>query len=265
MSDVLTAMHRPSTPNDETTPRDKRAASSATVDLALPGHQVRPLEGEAPQALRGCFTLQSALHAFDLPSRVQTPGAQHRVRLAELGHLGYLVLRGKSHDAAFMEGVASVLGQAPPTQPRAVVPCASGVLLWISPDEWLLLCPRSRRDALLERLAVALAAVSAQVVDNSGGFTLLRLSGVDQLRLLRHLSPYDFDQLALGSCASTVISKATLGIVRTDADGVFLLFRRSFADYIWRLIERSARPYQLCITTPQQCPDTWIAPLFELV
>ncbi len=53
----LTAMHWPSTPNDETTPRDVHAAPSAPVDLALPGDRVRPLEGEAPQARQGWGTL----------------------------------------------------------------------------------------------------------------------------------------------------------------------------------------------------------------
>ncbi len=52
----LTLMHGPSAPNDETRARDERAPS-APVDLALPVHRVRPLEGEALQALRGCYTL----------------------------------------------------------------------------------------------------------------------------------------------------------------------------------------------------------------
>ncbi len=61
----------------ETTPRDEHTASSAPVELALPGHRVRPLEGEAPQALRGWarFTASSA------PVELALPG--HRVRPLE--------------------------------------------------------------------------------------------------------------------------------------------------------------------------------------
>ncbi len=55
-------------PNDETAPRDERAAPSAPVDLAPPGHQVRPLEGEAPQALRGWATLKPTPPSQPAPS-----------------------------------------------------------------------------------------------------------------------------------------------------------------------------------------------------
>ena len=56
--------------------------------------------------------LESPLHAFDLPARVATPTDQNRVVLSELGNMGYLVLRGKADDVAFMQAVAGVLGQA---------------------------------------------------------------------------------------------------------------------------------------------------------
>lgn len=209
--------------------------------------------------------LESPLHAFGLAQRVATPTAANRVCAAELPHLGYLVLRGKPDDAAFMQGVSTVLGLALPTQGMHIVSSASAAVLWVSPDEWLLVCPRSQRDAVLASLTEALRGVFAQVVDNSGGLTTVRLSGPDHLLLLRQLSPFDFESLALGRCASTVASKAGLTVVRTDEAGVLLVFRRSFADYIWRLIERTARPYQLCITAPGYQADPVFAPLFEAI
>ena len=121
------------------------------------------------------------------------------------------------------------------------------------------------RDALLATLTTALQDVFAQVVDNSGGLITLRLAGPDHLMLLRQLGPYDFESLAVGRCASTVVSKTGLTVVRTDEAGVLLVFRRSFADYTWRLLERTAQPYRLCITSPQQCADPVFTPLFEIV
>jgi sarcosine oxidase subunit gamma len=53
--------------------------------------------------------------------------------------------------------------------------------------------------------------------------------------------------------------------MRTDTTGVVLLFRRSFADYTWRLLERTARSYRPCITSPAQCADPVFTPLFETV
>jgi len=209
--------------------------------------------------------LQSLLHASGLSPKVEPPTSQNGVVLSELSHLGYLVLRGKADDAAFMQTVAGVLGQPLPTQPMTVASTAVGVVLWSSPDEWLLVCKRSARDGLLAALTTLLQEVFAQVVDNSGGLTTIRLAGPDHLMLLRQLGPYDFESLAVGRCASTVISKAGLTVVRTDEAGVLLVFRRSFADYIWRLLERTAQPYRLCITSPRNCADPLFTPLFEIV
>ncbi|RST45377.1 sarcosine oxidase subunit gamma [Variovorax sp. DXTD-1] len=209
--------------------------------------------------------LQSPLHAFGLSAKAAIPTEQNRVVLSELSHLGYLVLRGKADDAVFMHAVASVLGRPLPTQPMAVLLTGRGVVLWSSPDEWLLVCKRSVRDTLLVDLTATLRDVFSQVVDNSGGFTTLRLTGSDHLMLLRQLGPYDFESLAVGRCVNTVMSKAGLTVVRTDEAGVLLVFRRSFADYIWRLLERTAQPYRPCLADPAQCADPLFAPLFEIV
>jgi sarcosine oxidase subunit gamma len=209
--------------------------------------------------------LESPLHAFGLSARVQTPASSDRVVLSELPHMGYLVLRGKADDTAFMQAITGVLGQTLPTQPMTVLSTAVGVVLWVSPDEWLLVCKRSNRDHLLATLTTALQDVFAQVVDNSGGLTTMRLAGPDHLLLLRQLGPYDFESLAVGFSASTVISKTGLTVVRTDESGVLLVFRRSFADYTWRLLERTAKSYRPCITSPQQCADPVFTPLFETV
>ncbi|NDY91785.1 sarcosine oxidase subunit gamma [Ideonella livida] len=202
--------------------------------------------------------LRSPLAHLQPGATGHTPAA---LRAAELPDLGYLVLRGHAHDAAFMAAVAGVLGAPLPTRPRAVLNCPAGLVLWQSPDEWWLLCPRAQRDTLLAALGSALAGCFAQVVDNSGGFTTLRLSGPQHMLLLRHLTPHDVDALPLGDCVSTVVSKASMVILRSDAQGVALVFRRSFADYLWRLIERSARPYGLALCAPAQCPDPLVSPL----
>ncbi|HEX5737335.1 MAG TPA: sarcosine oxidase subunit gamma family protein [Hydrogenophaga sp.] len=209
--------------------------------------------------------LESPLHAFRLSERAATPAPQNRVVMSELPHMGYIVLRGQADDSAFMAGVAGVLGQTLPTQPMTALSTRAGAVLWVSPDEWLLVCKRSQRQALLHAFTTALQDVFAQVVDNSGGLTALRVAGPDHMLLLRQLGPYDYERLAVGRCASTVASKTGFTVVRTDEAGVVLVFRRSFADYTWRLLERTAQPYRLCITTPAQCADPMFTPLFEIV
>lgn len=178
-------------------------------------------------------------------------------------HLGYLVIRGRAADAAFMDAASAVLGLRLPTTPRTVAACGAGRVLWQSPDEWWLVTARHQRDAVAGALATALKGCFAQLVDNSGGFAALHIRGRNWTTLLRHLSPYDFDSLPIGSCVSTVIGKATFTVIPASAEGVTLIFRRSFADYIWALIDRAALPYGLQLAAPGEVPDGLLSPLLE--
>lgn len=180
---------------------------------------------------------------------------RHVLTAAEYPNLGYVVVRGGVDDPAFAAGFAAVLGVPPPAEPRSVTRCEAGIVLWQSPDEWWLVCARADRDALVAALAQALKDCFAQVVDTSGGFTALHVKGARWQVLLRHLSTYDFDELADGQCVSTAIGKANFTVVRDDAEAVTLVFRRSFADYIWRLIDRAARPYGLALVEACAVPD----------
>jgi len=207
--------------------------------------------------------LQSPLHGFDLGSRVRPATVSDGVLAAELPHLGYVVLRGHSTDAVFMQRVAEVLGTPLSKYPAHWQPAACGAVLWQSPDEWMVVCRRSARDSLMTALSAATTGLHAQAVDVSGGLTTVRLAGREHVRLLRHLGPYDFEHLGIGRSVGTVMSKASVTVLRTDEAGVMMVFRRSFADYVWRLIEIGARPYGLAIVRPQHHPDPVFTPLLE--
>ncbi len=178
--------------------------------------------------------------------------AEVGVRVAEYANLGCLVLRGRADDAAFMGGARDVLALDLPTRPSTLAASDRCTALWISPDEWWVLVPRAARDRVVSELTGSLAGVDSQLVDNSGSLTCLRLAGPQHVMVLRHLCVYDVESIAIGRCVSTVVPKAGWTIVRTDDEGVTLVFRRSFADWIWRLVERSAAPYGISVLTPEQ-------------
>ncbi|HET9977517.1 MAG TPA: sarcosine oxidase subunit gamma family protein [Burkholderiaceae bacterium] len=206
-------------------------------------------------------TLRSAL-ADCLPAPA-SPAAQAQagVRVAEWPHVACIVLRGRADDSLFVRGVQAACGVTLPTQSGTFSATANTVALWIAPDEWWLLAPRVARDGLVIALRQATAGLHAQVADNSGGLACLHLAGPQHVTLLRHLSPYDFESLGIGRCVSTVIPKAGVTVLRGDDDGVLLLCRRSFADWIWRLVKRSARPYGLVVCAPHDLPAPAFATL----
>ena len=185
------------------------------------------------------------------------------VQAAEWAGLACIVLRGHADDAAFTTATQSTLGVALPAQPSTYAAGGRRIVLWMSPDEWWLLLPHADRDAVMAALTSALQGVFAQIADNSGTLTCLRLAGPEHVTLLRHLSPYDFERMAVGRCVSSVIPKAGVTVVRSYDAGVMLIFRRSFADWVWRLIERSAKPYGLALCTPAQLPAADFSTLLE--
>lgn len=190
---------------------------------------------------------QSPLHAFGLPAKARPQDDSCGVWMNEMPLLGYIIVRGDANDAAFNSAIQSVLGITLPAAPGSFVPFPQGVALWQTPDEWLLLCAGPARAAYLGELEEALSALHAQVVDNSGGLTTVYLSGANQVELLRHVSVYDFETLTSGRVVSTVCSRANIVAFRHDGHGIFVIFRRSFSDYLWRLLEKAARPYGLGI------------------
>jgi sarcosine oxidase, subunit gamma len=95
---------------------------------------------------------------------------------------------------------------------------------------------------LQQALEAGLVGIHSQVVDNSGGFTWVTLQGANVIDLLHHCTVYDAESLAVDHVVGTTFGKMTTLLLRNN-DGYHLVLRRSFADYIWRLLERSAEPY----------------------
>ena len=221
-----------------------------------------------PTPLAALPHLPLPLPLLALPLHDAMPAPGHGIIACELPQPGCLWLRGHADDAAFRQRTQGVLGVPLPLQPRSLCGFGggtggSGVALRMSADEWLLVCRRSQREQLLRTMRDGLLDLFAQVLDTSIGMAAVRLGGPHCVALLQRLGPGDITRLAPGSGAGTVMAQATVIVLRTHVDGALLVFRRGFADDVWRLIERAAQPYGLCIAAPAPCADPLLTPLFE--
>ena len=184
----------------------------------------------------------SPLHHFGLAAKQVPIDNSKGVWANEIPLLGYISLRGNASNDAFMAAVTQVLGSAPLSQPCSLVVANLCSILWLAPDEWLLICPRERSLKLQQALQAALVGVHSQVEDNSGGFTSVLLQGKNARDALSHCTVYDLHALNANKVVGTTFGKETCYLHRQD-DGYKLIFRRSFGDYIWRYLERAATPY----------------------
>jgi len=190
--------------------------------------------------------MQSPLHAFGLAAKQEKVNDTKGVWANEIPLSGYISLRGNAQNEAFVNAVNTALGITLPTQPCNMINAAWGSILWLSPDEWLIICKREQRAHFQQLLETALNGIHSQVIDNSGGFTTVLLQGENASDLLHHCTVYDLDTLDIGKVVGTTFGKVSLFLHKQE-DGYSLVFRRSFADYIWRYLEHSALPYGLGI------------------
>ncbi len=186
--------------------------------------------------------MQSPLQAFNLSAKQEKMTDAKGVWAHEMALLGYISLRGNAQKKDFLAAVKNVTGTSLPTQACSLSKVDFVTILNLSPDEWMIICPREQRAALQHALQAALVGVHSQVLDNSGGYTSVLLQGKQAADALQHCTVYNLHALTPNKVVGTTFGKASVILYRSD-DGFCLVLRRSFADYIWRYLERAAQPY----------------------
>jgi sarcosine oxidase subunit gamma len=172
------------------------------------------------------------------------------VSLAEVPFCPQLNLRLRSDgpDGPGARAVAAVLGGPLPTQPNTARRYGPHDVLWLGPDEWLVISepePLDTPEAGASPFEVALrAAVAADqtgagtVTDVSAQRTVLNLSGPAAAEVLAHGTAIDLHpQVApAGTCVQTLLARTGVTIIVRDdsATRFVLVVRASFADYLAR-------------------------------
>lgn len=190
--------------------------------------------------------LRSPLHGFGLAATERAIDGLAGVWANEVLSQGFISLRGNAADPTFADATAKALGVSLPTSPCTIASAGGIRVLWLSPDEWLIIAARGRHATILAELTAALKGTRSQVVDNSGGFTEVVLLGRDAEAVLTHCTVFDLHALTAGRVAGSTFGKLSTYLIR-DGDGFRLIFRRSFADYIWRFLVRAALPYGFAV------------------
>jgi len=146
----------------------------------------------------------------------------------------HLSLRGSG--AAFLAACESALGMRPPTAPNTVASSGGRSILWLGPDEWLVIGHEAGP------LRAALAGIHSAVVDVTSSRKALTLSGQRAEEILAKAATLDFSLAAfpVGSCAQTNIAR-TQGIIwRHGAQEFAIYVRSSFAPYLRAWLDDAA-------------------------
>ena len=166
--------------------------------------------------------------------------------ISEVTGRGMIELRLRPLNTASQGAARKALGVDLPAKPRTSAASGARVILWLSPDHWLVTCPAAETAALVKALETGLQGQSAAIIDVSAARRIFSVSG-SHARLV----------LMKGTSVDLMQDDVTPGFVRrarfadlatlihctgSDPDGFHLYVFRSYFDYVRRWLEQTAQP-----------------------
>ena len=194
----------------------------------------------------------SALAGLAVPGRYGKRGGEPGVVIAERVGLGLATVAARKGQAgALKEAVASAYGVALPDSAR-VVQGDRVSFVGYGPGQWLAVSDSLAGEALARDLAQRLKGL-ASISDQSGGRTVLRVSGTRARDVLAKGLPIDLHPSVFGpgSAATSTISLMGVQLWQVDDAPTYdiALFRSVSASF-WRWLTASAAEFGYDITTP---------------
>jgi sarcosine oxidase subunit gamma len=130
-----------------------------------------------------------------------------------------------------------------PAEPNTVASSPDRDILWLGPDEWLVVVLAGTAEAQVAELEASMGDAHHSVVDVSANRTVIELGGPSRHALLSTACPIDLHPRSWGDgrCAQTVFGAAQ--ILLQERDGTTRVFvRPSFAAYVVDLLLAASEP-----------------------
>lgn len=179
---------------------------------------------------------RSALHGAGEPAGLG-------LRIWEMPTRGMIDLRGDAGNEAFRAGVKQVTGVDLPLTPRTSAAWGEIKILWLSIDQWLIICPRGRLGEMIGGLEAAQNGQHVAITDVSDMRAVIRLEGDGVREVL--LKGCSLDLLGNGYEPGTVrrvrFAEIAALIQVIDAQTIELYVFRSYAHYAWDFLMVTAR------------------------
>ncbi|SPF80899.1 sarcosine oxidase subunit gamma [Pseudoprimorskyibacter insulae] len=155
---------------------------------------------------------------------------------------GMITIRGTFSDAGFGKAVCAAAGvEALPGVRETRLTGGKG-LLWMSPDELLLICAYSAADRTAHQLAEALKGQHALVANVSDARSLFQVQGRNAREIIAKLAPVDMAPSAFGPgmVRRSRLAQVPAAIWMTDSSTVQIMCFRSVSEYVYGLLTTSA-------------------------
>jgi sarcosine oxidase subunit gamma len=171
------------------------------------------------------------------------------IRMAERPFLGKFILRADANLVADL--VHGATGSKLPTEALTSASAGHTSILWLGPDEWMIVTAPEEAERRLASARAALSQVHHQLVDVGDYYTIIELSGPRAREALMKLTTLDLHSRAFktGMVAGSTFAHANALLWQSGDDAaeggpIFrLIVRWSMADYLGCLLAEAGREW----------------------
>lgn len=150
-------------------------------------------------------------------------------------HTGQINLRARAKSA--IKAVEKELDLKLPQIPNTSACNAHHLILWLSPDEWLLLTEYSKAQALASKLQVSMLKQPVAITDVSDNRVRLILKGKHCISVLQQGAALDVEALKPGDVVQTLFAKTQMIIQCVSSEEYHLFVRTSFKSYTEQFLQ----------------------------
>ena len=157
-------------------------------------------------------------------------------------HLGKLNIRG---DNSLKAAVKAATGCHFPPLANHFETAGERHIVWLGPDEYLLLCESGKEKALYDTLTSTIKTNHFAITDVSDSLCALSLSGAAVRDVLAKGCSLDFLPSKFGAdrCAQSLLAHAGITLMAFPDDAFILICRTSFAPYLHDWLVDAALEY----------------------
>jgi len=170
------------------------------------------------------------------------------ITLKENKHMGKMILRGSLSEKKFITSTKKHLSQQFPASPNSFYDDTKVRVIWLGPDEWLILTDVTELDSLKDDLTRALIKSHSALVDVSDNSTIIEIKGRYSRAVLMKGCSLDIHPSVFqtGCSAQTDLGLANIILLKTADDPVYqIIVRASFASYLWDWLVDAAHEFKI--------------------
>ena len=176
--------------------------------------------------------------------------ADAEITLKENKHIGKMILRGSLSEKKLITSTKSHLSQQFPASPNSFYGDTKVRVIWLGPDEWLILTDATELDTLKDDLTRSLINSHSALVDVSDNSTIIEIKGRYSREILMKGCSLDIHPSVFrtGCSAQIDLGLANIILLKTADEPIYqIIVRASFASYLWDWLVDAAHEFKVRI------------------